>query len=414
MNNDFFEAQEFYLIDTFNGNSKKSRIKFKVIENSKYKLKNTKEVAIESKTRKIDALTGEEYYEQSYYQAFMKSSKDIYKDDLDIINSEIAELFDVSCSKVFRVENNLNNFGIVNISIKENNEQQMGLDVLVNKLIKLIKEKNVSLTSWLKNYFSLPISDLNVLINKEEEIISVIEMTINTVSTLLSLNMEKQEELRRDFIKMIFFDLISNNSNRSFNTYSVLLNSDASFKKLSPIYDYNNEVEEKSYYLLNNVYLDKSAVFSTIYHNYYKYIKKLSKGLRDNYGLYFESITLITDNNTDELHANQIKDAYKNNLEVVKTLENIHSKDVSENKLDLAMTQTSINLNALNKNQIIHSKYRNIKRNELQKVEEVENVKIKVEEDNVENKKSKVGLVLLALILLVGIIAGIAYIFINR
>ena len=65
MNEEFFNSQEFYLVDTFNGIVKKSRIKFNVVNNSKYKLANTRQVAIESKSRKIDSETGEEYYEQS-------------------------------------------------------------------------------------------------------------------------------------------------------------------------------------------------------------------------------------------------------------------------------------------------------------------------------------------------------------
>ena len=86
MNEEFFNSNEFYLVDTFNGIVKKSRIKFEVINNSKYKLVNTKEIAIESKTRKVDNETGEEYYAPSMYEAFMKSSIDKTRDDLDIIN----------------------------------------------------------------------------------------------------------------------------------------------------------------------------------------------------------------------------------------------------------------------------------------------------------------------------------------
>ena len=407
MNDEFFKSKEYYLIDTFNGEVKKDLIKFDVIHNSEYKLNNAVEVAIESKTKEFDMTTGEEYFTESIYQAFMKSSIETYKDDLDIINSEIADLLDINASKVYRVETNDNLFGIVNINTKEKDENQINLDSLVNNLIKLIKEKNVTLTSWLKDYFSLPKTDANLLLNSENDIISVIEMTINTLGVLFSLSTSETEKLRKDYIKMIFFDLISNNTNRSFNTYSVLVTPKMKFIKLSPIYDYNNDLDNCSYYILNNQYIDKNAIISCLYHKYYHYLKTVSKGITDNYGTYMESINLIIENNINGIYANQIKDNFKNNLDTIKSLENMHSRNYTQSKLDFAMTQTSINLNALNKNQMVNSKYKNKNKNKAVKVENVSDVKIKVEP---KQKSSKIGTILLiifGIILFIGVVVGI-------
>ncbi len=85
-----------------------------------------------------------------------------------------------------------------------------------------------------------------------------------------------------------------------------------------------------------------------------------------------------------------------------------------ENRLDLAMTQTSINLNALNKNQMVHSKYRIIKKEEVNKVEKQEDIKIKVEEEKKEsNTLFNIVMVILAIIFTMGIIAGVVYLVLN-
>jgi hypothetical protein len=213
---------------------------------------------------------------------------------------------------------------------------------------------------------------------------------------------------------MLLFDFISNNSLRGFNTYSIIVNKDLSFKKLAPIYDYNNELTSSNIYLLNNVYIDKSALISTLFSKYYEYIKKITKGLRDNSGLYLESMNLIIKNNIDEVNALSIMHNYKTNVEVIKSLENSHSKEMPENRLDLAMTQTSINLNALNKNQMVHSKYRIIKKEEVNKVEKQEDIKIKVEEEKKEsNTFFNIVMVILAIIFTMGIIAGVVYLVLN-
>ncbi len=414
MNEEFFNSKEFYLVDTFNGIVKKSRIKFDVVNNSKYKLVNTKEIAIESKTRKVDNETGEEYYAPSMYEAFMKSSNDKTRDDLDIINSEIADLLDIAASKVYRIETDTNMCGVVNISVKDQSEQQIGLDMLVNKVIKLIKERTIDLNPWLKSYFSLPIGDKTYVVNSEADVVSTIEMGIRSISLLFKLNDEQLENLKTDYIKMLLFDFISNNSLRGFNTYSIIVNKDLSFKKLAPIYDYNNELTSNNVYLLNNVYIDKSALISTLFSKYYEYIKKITKGLRDNAGLYLESMNLIIKNNIDEVNALSIMHNYKTNVEVIKSLENSHSKEMPENRLDLAMTQTSINLNALNKNQMVHSKYRIIKKEEVNKVEKQEDIKIKVEEEKKEsNTFFNIVMVILAIIFTMGIIAGVVYLVLN-
>ena len=410
MNNEFFKAKEYYLIDTFNGEVKKDLIKFDVIHNSTYKLNNAVEVAIESKTKEFDVETGKEYYSESIYQAFMKSSTDSYKDDLDVINSEIADLLDIDASKVYRVETDNNTFGVVNINTKKADENQINLDALVNNLIRLIKQKNVTLTSWLKDYFSLPKTDANLLLNSEKDVVSVIEMTINTLSVLFKLKNEELENLRRDYLKMIFFDLISNNTDRSFNTYSVLATSSMKFIKLSSIYDYNNDLDNNSYYILNNHYIDKNAIMSCLYHKYYYYIKTLSKGLTDNNSIYMKSIKLIVENNINGIYANQIIDNYKSNMDTIKSLELIHSRNFSESKLDIAMTQTSINLNAINKNQLVHSKYKNKNKNKPVRVDDVADVKIKVEPKQESSKLKNILLILFGIILFVGIVVGIIFI----
>ena len=61
MNREFFNDDDYYLIDTFNGEEKKSRIIFNIKSNSRYKLTNAVEVAIKSKTKEIDRETGKEY-----------------------------------------------------------------------------------------------------------------------------------------------------------------------------------------------------------------------------------------------------------------------------------------------------------------------------------------------------------------
>ena len=414
MNNNFFKSNNYYLLDLIDGEIKRNKIIFSIINKSKYSLRNAVEVEIENKKKEYDSKTGEEYYTTSKYEAFIKSSTETYREDLDIINSEIAYLLDIPSSKVFRLENEEHQKGIANFGVKEDNEKQINLDELVNKLISYLKASKFSLTPWLNDYFSLPKTSSMDVIHNENEINSVIEMGINTIITILRLSPKQIEDLKNAYFRMIFFDLLTNNTYRAFNNYSVLITENATYSRLAPIYDYNNDLEVNNYYLLNNIYIEKNAILSLLYRKYYEYIKNISRGLTENYSLYLESINLIIENNTDKEYVNVIKDRFKSNLDTIKTLELVHSRSHNENKLDIAMTQTSINLNALNRNQLIQSKYNVKKKSEPIKVVDKDEVKVIVE---TQKKPSNVGknifLIILGIILVLGIGIGVAYLVIN-
>ena len=406
MNNSFFNTNEYYLVDRFNGEIKKNRINLRIVDNSKYLLNSYKQVIIETKIKKINKATGEVYHSLNNYEGFVRSSKDKVRDELDIINSEIASLIGVSSSHVFHLENYNNDRGIINIGVKELDQKLITLDVLVNNLINTIKTQNIDAPDWLKKYFSININDENNLLEDEELIISVIEMTINIIGLFFKLNQEELEKSRKRYIRMILFDLISNNTNRSFNTYSVTLSNQNIFIELTPIYDYNNETDIKNYYILNNKYINKTAIFSTIYHKYYPYIKSLSKSITDNINLYKDSISLIINNNIDGFSSETVNNYYNANLDLIKSLELLHQKNSHENKLDLAMTQTSINLGVINRNQLVQSKYANSKKKNK---EEREDVTIRVEEKIRNPFYLKLLLFIVGILILIALASIIAY-----
>src|SRR5574344_1120237 len=224
MNEDFYKADNYYLVDIFNGKIKKSNIAFKIIENSIYPIKHGKQVEIESKIKKLDDATGKEYYAIEKYLAFIKSSLNSYSDDLDVINSELANLFDISASKVYHLETENNLKGIINIGVKTTEEQELTIDKLVNQVINLLKNHHLDLNDWLKAYFCLPKTSENSLLENKDDIKNVIEMGLNVINLFTKSDAEDLKKLTRHYIQMIFFDLLTNNHLRNFDTYSILLN----------------------------------------------------------------------------------------------------------------------------------------------------------------------------------------------
>src|SRR5574344_2119593 len=161
MNNVFYNSQIYYLVDVFAGTLKKSRINFRLINNSVYNLKNAKEVEIESKIKKVNSLNGQEYYSVIKHNAFIKKSVNNYSDSLDVISSEISSLFGIPSSKVYHLEADNGLTGVINIGVKKSDEQEITIDKLYNRIISLLKSKNMDLTPWLKSYLALPQNNEN-------------------------------------------------------------------------------------------------------------------------------------------------------------------------------------------------------------------------------------------------------------
>ena len=406
MNNDFFNQQVYYLVDIFAGNYKKSRIVFRLINNSTYNLKNAKEVEIESKIKKVNQVTGQEYYSVLKHKAFIKSSDNDYSDNLDVINSEIASLLSIPASKVYHLETDNNLKGIINIGVQKSDEQQISIDKLFERIISLLKTKNMEVNDWIKGYLAINKGDDNFLVSSEADIINTIDVGINIIKVFFRLNENEINVLKRNYIQMIFFDLLTNNAVRNFNSYSILLDYNGTFKRLAPIYEYNNELYGKKYYCLNRVFIDRTSLLSILYKNYYSYIREISRGLMENYSAYINSINLIIDSNMNN-NNEMVKKNININMDVFKSLELIHEEQFGESKLDVAMTQTSINLTAVNNNQLVHQKYDNL--NKKADIEEKGEVKIRVEPQKHNHNFVNVMIIALGLVFLCSIGIGIAY-----
>ena len=407
MNDNFYNQQTYYLIDVFAGEYKKSKIIFHIINNSNFRLKNAKEVEIESKIKKINSISGQEYYSIIRHNAFIKSTNNDYSDNLDVINSEIASLLNIPSSRVYHLEADDKTKGIINIGVKKSNEQQISVDKLFERIINLLKSRNMDMNDWMKDYLSIPKSDENTFISLEKEIINSIEIGLNVIKAFFKLNENEINKLKRNYIQMILFDLLTNNAIRDFGSYSILLDYNGTFKRFSPIYDYNNNIEAKKYYCLNNVFIDRTSILSILYKNYYSYIRELSRGLMENYSAYLDSINLIIDSNMDN-SSEIVKRNININIDVLKSLEIIHEEQIGESKLDIAMTQTSINLTAVNNNQLVHQKYDNL--NKAKSTDNIEDdVKIKVEPKRKTHNGMNIFIFILGLIFLCAIGIGIAY-----
>ena len=353
--NRFMESNKYYLVDVFHGKPKISNINIQKKENSQYNLTNRKEVEIISKNKKIDPNTGEEVYTLSKIGGFIKCSLNSYSDDLDIINQEIATLLGIPSSKIFRLVSEDNIKGTINISINDD-AVQLDLEIIMKESIKRAKMNRSLDITWLKKYAMLPINEETSPITNVEQIDDLITTTIEAIRHNFRLTDIEEKKIIKGYVLMLLLDYITGQEYRDFKDYSILVSKDKRIT-FAPVYDFNNTLSNKDVIRLNNKYVSKEALIVTLFNKYYSYFKGIARGLNENIDSYKKSIKLIIDNNTTSQYQEIITKNIFSNLDNLMDLENEKKLNFGESRIDMVLTQTSINLNAVNRNQEIRNKY---------------------------------------------------------
>ena len=153
-------------------------------------------------------------------------------------------------------------------------------------------------------------------------------------------------------------------------------------------------------------------MIDVLFNEYYLYIKDITRGLDENINAYKKSLSLIIKSNTKEEYASRIREIIYKNLDNVLGLEHEMRLDFGESRIDMALTQTSINLNAVNRNQTVRDKYEKLVKKEIKipqeiKEQEEELVKISVEESKQEKENKGLNIFLFILIMVVVCLIGV-------
>lgn len=412
--NRFMESNKYYLVDIFHGKPKISNINIQKKENSQYNLTNRKEVEIISKNKKIDPNTCEEVYTLSKIGGFIKCSLNSYSDDLDIINQEIATLLGIPSSKIFRLVSEDNIKGTINISINDD-AIQLNLEIIMKESIKRAKMNRSLDITWLKKYAMLPINEETSPITNVEQIDDLITTTIEAIRHNFRLTDIEEKKIIKGYVLMLLLDYITGQEYRDFKDYSILVSKDKRIT-FAPVYDFNNTLSNKDVIRLNNKYVSKEALIVTLFNKYYSYFKGIARGLNENIDSYKKSIKLIIDNNTTSQYQEIITKNIFSNLDNLMDLENEKKLNFGESRIDMVLTQTSINLNAVNRNQEIRNKYEVLDPNK-NSLKEIEDKMLKITEKKKEKKKISTSFiigVIIGLLVLVGVVIFSIYFITNN
>lgn len=404
----FYNADKYFLVDTINGNLKASNINLRAIPNSPINLRGRLTYKVLSKKRIEDVDSDKDVYTSVETLGFLRTSLEPYQEDLDVINYEVLKLLGINAMPAFHLLTKDKLRGSILISALTLEDEIYTIEDLSKRMVMLIKEEKRTIPNFLANYIHLNAPSKNDLLVDTNLIKEIIDFPINIISYVFNLDSKSLYKVKNTYINYLLGELLLNQSQINLNTYGIYYNRGNNVINLIPLYNYSSSLEKTDYVSLNNKYVDKEVLIDTLYTYYYDFFKDISRGVNENVSAYKKSISMIIDNNTSSKYAKIITENLFDNIDHLTKEEEEHRLSFGESRIDMALTQTSINLNAVNRNQEVRNKYEESHYKVLleppkEEVEEKE-VNIKVEAEK-PPKKSHFGSLFLAIFIILIILA---------
>ena len=417
--NNFYNADKYFLVDTIHGNLKASNINLVPLSNALINLYNRRTFKVLSKKRIVDEITGKESFVPIESLGFLHTSDSPYQDDLDVISYEVLKLLGINAMPAFHLLTQEKLRGSILISALNLSDEVYTIEDLSKKIVLMIKENKSAIPEFLLSYIHLGSNSKNSPIMDMKVVKELIDFPINIISYVFNLDSKALYKIKLNYINYLLGMYVINQNNIELNTYGVYKSKTSSIVSMLPAFNYSKSLEKSNVVNLNNKYVDKEVFLNTLFNGYYEFFKDISRGLMENVSAYKKSMSLIIDNNTSGRDAKVITDILFGLIDNVAGLEEEHRLSFGESRIDMALTQTSINLNAVNHNQEVRNKYEKVEQHykvtgdispkddigeEKPKSPEKEMVKVKVEEAK-PVKKGHLGSIILAIIIIAIIIA---------
>lgn len=416
--NNFYNADKYFLVDTIHGNLKASNINLVPLSNALINLYSRRTFKVLSKKRIVDEITGKESFVPIESLGFLHTSDSPYQDDLDVISYEVLKLLGINAMPAFHLLTQEKLRGSILISALNLSDEVYTIEDLSKKIVLMIKENKSAIPEFLLSYIHLGSNSKNSPIMDMKVVKELIDFPINIISYVFNLDSKALYKIKLNYINYLLGMYVINQNNIELNTYGIYKSKTSSIVSMLPAYNYSKTLEKSNIVYLNNKYVDKEVFLNTLFNGYYEFFKDISRGLMENVSAYKKSMSLIIDNNTSGRDAKVITDILFGLIDNVAGLEEEHRLSFGESRIDMALTQTSINLNAVNHNQEVRNKYEKVEQHykvtgdispkddigeEKPKSPEKEMVKVKVEEAK-PVKKGHLGSIILAIIIIAIII----------
>jgi len=373
------------------------------------------------------------------YKENSLKSETVYIDDYDIIKCDIAELFDVEHEVTRRIVDEDKNIGVfTELNYRKNIETRISATAILNHLITYVNNNQINHDDieWIANTFKIEQQGKGSGTKDPKQIENIVNLGLYALKTEIELqsgvkiNKQQYDTLKKNYIRMILFDLIIGRKYRGLDYYLISGLNDQGKPlyidgRLAPISTMGNIEKEKlvgdDEYFINNKYINKTALLNVLFDTYYSSFKKLSEALNDASRLYKDAIGRIIYNNTDLDEAQSLEEEILDNLARInkkqKEKEKVLDQEQKTNKVERTMATQSLNVRVTAKLDLIQKKYPvnpkdhpELRLGRKKKDDKKDGVKLVVEENTKKTGFANAAVLISIIALICGVALGIAYV----
>lgn len=248
--------------------------------------------------------------------------------DYELIMSDIAFLLNINYAKTYRIfDYNMQPIGILNEAFNSPTERFLNME----EALKFVKEESTKfvLTSEVTEFHDQSIKFGIKEITDKKIIKENIEYVFKIFKALPDITTENFEELKKDYLRLKIFELLTNSINNNLNNVGLIVNKEKLkyTYRLSPSYNkYTIELphinETKT--ICNFIITTKKDLLHTLVTNYYKETKEILSLITDNKDTLLSLIDQIVKEHLEYEEYNRYHNLVNDNMKLI--IEEVHCK----------------------------------------------------------------------------------------
>lgn len=215
-------------------------------------------------------------------------------DDLEYFISTLGKhVLGVNVADIFKAYNNGEFLGAISKNVAGENETLIMLSAIIETLLEEKKPEVIEIASQIngiknKNIQQFPkkngVIEERAVLEEEEDIKQIIEMFPKALD-LISVPSEQRENIKKEYFKMIIFDILTNQVDRNNDNYGIIYDKKNGTTRFSELFD-NSTIYipglPNTHYCLNGFLIDRKLLMGCLLDNYGEYVNDIVAPIVEN------------------------------------------------------------------------------------------------------------------------------------
>lgn len=263
---------------------------------------------------------------------FLKNSSETTSsilDNLEFFISTLGKLIlNTNIAKIYKAFDGETFVGTISENVAKEDETLMMLSDIVETLLEknnpevrnIANSINSIKQNNMKKFYKKDGTILErAVVENEEDICQIIDM-LPIALDLINVPSEQREEIKRNYFKMLVFDVLTNQVDRNNNNYGIVHNKKSRTSRFADLFD-NSAIYipglPQTHYNLNGFLIDRKLFFACLMDNYGEYVNDIVVPIVENKEILVERTEGLSRRSLSEQEQQFFMPLFKKNIEMV-------------------------------------------------------------------------------------------------